>query len=395
MNANNAIPTQFVQEVQVKSSGFDAEFGGATGGVISVVTKGGGNDFHGEFGTQFDTPKFGGNPRPTLLRFTSGTGAGFVQSTEYVNPPKSGGLNTFPTANLSGPIIKNKLYFFGSYTSQIFDNTTTTNFFTNVPAATRTLTATETFRRKRTFEYAFGRLDATPFNNLRVTGTYTWNPIIDEGALPFGTSSFGGVIPSVDFGGSIGRLTGRQLTDRQGGRQNSNNVSTQAVYTPTSNLVFSGRFSRGFLNEKLGNYFVPTELRINCAFGSTTSNPIPGACAQGFLSPNNSQTTRDVSIRTNYEADASYLFNFGGRHEFKGGYQRFKIFNDVESGFASRGRIDFEYGVAINDAGAGNVTPSAPICAAGQTTGCVLGTGILVRIGTSGRAENLNQGFYI
>jgi hypothetical protein len=34
-----------VQEVQVKSSGFDAEFGGATGGVINVVTKSGGNDF--------------------------------------------------------------------------------------------------------------------------------------------------------------------------------------------------------------------------------------------------------------------------------------------------------------------------------------------------------------
>ncbi len=55
LNANNNIPTQFVQEVQVKSSGFDAEFGGATGGVISVVTKGGSNDFRGEFGMQFNT----------------------------------------------------------------------------------------------------------------------------------------------------------------------------------------------------------------------------------------------------------------------------------------------------------------------------------------------------
>ncbi|HEX8396249.1 MAG TPA: hypothetical protein VF644_02305 [Pyrinomonadaceae bacterium] len=41
-NANNAIPTQFVQEVQVKSSGFEADFGGVTGGVTNVVTKGGG-----------------------------------------------------------------------------------------------------------------------------------------------------------------------------------------------------------------------------------------------------------------------------------------------------------------------------------------------------------------
>ena len=37
----------FVEEVQVKSSGYTAEFGGATGGVINVITKSGTNNFHG------------------------------------------------------------------------------------------------------------------------------------------------------------------------------------------------------------------------------------------------------------------------------------------------------------------------------------------------------------
>src|SRR6185295_13427599 len=37
----------FVEEVQVKSSGYTAEFGGATGGVINVVTKSGTNSWHG------------------------------------------------------------------------------------------------------------------------------------------------------------------------------------------------------------------------------------------------------------------------------------------------------------------------------------------------------------
>ncbi|MGD9560899.1 MAG: carboxypeptidase regulatory-like domain-containing protein [Pyrinomonadaceae bacterium] len=396
LNGNNAIPTQFVQEVQVKSSGFDAEFGGATGGVISVVTKGGGNNLRGEFGMQFDTPKFSGDPRPTLVSFPSGTGANFVQPTEYIIPSKSGGLNTFPTANLGGPIFKNRLYFFGSYTPQVFETITTTNFFTNAPAATRTLTTTETFRLKRTFQYAFGRLDASPFDNLRLTGTYTWNPIVDEGALPFGTVSLGGTPPSVDFGPPIGRLTGRELTDKQGGRQNSNNVTFQGVYTPTANMVVSGRFSRGFLNEKLGNYFIPSGIRINCVLGSTPANPIPGACEQGFVSAANSETIRDVSIRTNYEGDITYIVsNFGGRHEFKGGYQRFKIFNDAARGYSTKGRIDFEYGVPIDESGAGPVTPSGPICAPGQTSGCVLGTGILLRVGTLGMASNLNQGFYV
>ena len=60
LNETYNVPTQLVQEVQVKSSGFDAIYGGATGGVVSVVTRGGGNDFHGEFGMRFETAKFNG-----------------------------------------------------------------------------------------------------------------------------------------------------------------------------------------------------------------------------------------------------------------------------------------------------------------------------------------------
>ena len=39
---------EYLQEVQVKTGGIDAEYGGALGGVISAVTKSGGNTFTGE-----------------------------------------------------------------------------------------------------------------------------------------------------------------------------------------------------------------------------------------------------------------------------------------------------------------------------------------------------------
>src|SRR4029077_1610647 len=39
---------EFLQEVEVKTSGLQAEYGGALGGTISAVTKSGGNAFHGE-----------------------------------------------------------------------------------------------------------------------------------------------------------------------------------------------------------------------------------------------------------------------------------------------------------------------------------------------------------
>ena len=37
----------FVQEVDVKTGGFQAEYGRSSGGVLNVVTKSGGNEFHG------------------------------------------------------------------------------------------------------------------------------------------------------------------------------------------------------------------------------------------------------------------------------------------------------------------------------------------------------------
>ncbi|HEX9930294.1 MAG TPA: TonB-dependent receptor [Pyrinomonadaceae bacterium] len=421
LNGNNNIPTQFVQEIQVKSSGFEAEFGGATGGVINVVTKGGGNDWRGEFGVQFNTPKLNGNPRPSLLFFPAFTATAanpfsYPNTTEYFEAPKAGGTNVFPTANLSGPIIKDKLWFFGSYTPQYTVTEYTTQYFTNRPAAFRTLSTTQDYRLKRTFEYAFARLDASPTNNLRLTSTFTWNPIIDKGALPHSTVSFGGAPPSANFGGSTGLLTGTQLTNRQGGRQNSNNITGQAVWTPTSNMVISGRFSRGFLNEKLGSYFIPNTTRYRCI---ENQGNVAGGCSAGLADAANSTVERDVSIRTNFEGDATYIASgFLGRHEFKGGYQRFKILNDVSRGYKNQGIMDFYFGRAIDtylgfpvdpscvNAGgtafapcvynaAGTLTNRAPICAAGQTAGCILGSGELIRFGTVGKAQNTNQSVYI
>ena len=98
LNEAYNIPTQLVQEVQVKSTGFDALYGGATGGVVSVVTRGGGNEYHGEFGIQFEPAKFRGTPRPLLTRFTSGAVAtnNFVQTSEYFSPIKTAEPTLFP-----------------------------------------------------------------------------------------------------------------------------------------------------------------------------------------------------------------------------------------------------------------------------------------------------------
>ena len=51
-----AINTEFIQEVEVKTGGYQAEYGRATGGVVNVITKSGGNEFHGDIFGYYNSP---------------------------------------------------------------------------------------------------------------------------------------------------------------------------------------------------------------------------------------------------------------------------------------------------------------------------------------------------
>ena len=383
LNETYNVPTQLVQELQVKSSGFDAIYGGATGGVISVVTRGGGNDFHGEFGMQWEVPKFNGAARKLLTRFTSADN--LVQSTTYFQPNKPSGVNTFPTANVGGPVFKDRLWFFGSYTPQIFETVVDTPYYTN-SLGTQTLTTVERYSRTRKYEYAFGRLDANPFNDLRLSGTFLWNPVVDRGSLPTtsftnNNSSLIGIdnVPTADYKGNIGVLRGSQYTNRQGGRQTSNLVSFSAVYTPRNNLVIDGRYSRGFLNEKNGNYFIPllTPRIVTCPPLST--KPLFPCDTTGP----NTITVKDVSVRKSYDVSVAYIFNAGGQHEFRSGYQRFSIFNDVQQGNNAIGELRYTFGQQI----------SSQVPGLTNTPGAI-GYGNFRRQGTNGKGSNLSQGIF-
>ena len=181
----------------------------------------------------------------------------------------------------------------------------------------------------------------------RVSATYLWNPIKVQGVIPFGTVALGSSPASVNFGGSIGVLTGAQLYNLQGGRQNSDNVTAQANWTPSSNVSVTGRFSRGFLNEKSSAYMVPGfATRFICP---NTGATVPAnGCPLNTSDASNSITRFDVSVRTNYEGDATYFFNAGGRHELKGGYQWSKITNDVNRGYKSTGVVYLYYGAGYD-----------------------------------------------
>ncbi|HVT19102.1 MAG TPA: TonB-dependent receptor [Thermoanaerobaculia bacterium] len=90
---------EFIQAVDVKTGGYAAEFGRSTGGVINVITKSGGNDFHGDGFGYYDNNSLQKNAAAIVN--SGGTLAGFTR--------KDFG------ADLGGYFIKDRLWFFGAY----------------------------------------------------------------------------------------------------------------------------------------------------------------------------------------------------------------------------------------------------------------------------------------
>jgi hypothetical protein len=183
------------------------------------------------------------------------------------------------------------------------------------------------------------------------------------------------------------------LLNQQGGRTNSNNVIGSAVYTPNSNLILSVRAGRSFLNEKIDtangrySYGIPPQTRFICSqvVGVTTAQ---AGCDQGFQNINTNYIINyDVSIRKTLDADATFLLNnFGGRHQFKGGYQYNGISNNTNQGYTNFGIVQLFYGLGIDElSGRSNLTP----------TPGNLGSGQLQRFGTIGSASSANHGIYI
>ncbi len=385
LNINNNIPFQIVQEIQVKSGGFEAEFGGATGGVINATTKSGGNDFHGEVGTSFRIAKFQAAPRSfqRLVNIAATPTRPALNTVEEIQPRRDQGTSSFPFASLSGPILKDRIWFFGAYAPQFVNIDRQLDYISSDPRG-RVVTETQNYTQRVKQEYAFGRIDIQPLSSLRLTGSYLWNPLEQIGTPDaFGNTT--GSAPSITFPG-VGIRRGAEFSNQTGGRQTANNTNGSIIWTPTSRFVFTGRAGYSFLNEKIGNYGVPSVgglLRQNIV---NVGTPIPAGFGRqtfGQSFPNFSELFFDATIRRTFDADASYLFNLLGRHQVKGGFQFNGISNQVQSTLVTS--VILFFGELIDELSGRDITPAPN----------AIGSGFLQRFGVFGSAGSDNKAFYI
>lgn len=109
-------PLEVVEEFQVQTNQFDVEFGRTTGGVVNAITKRGGNAFRGSaFGYLTNSAM----TAPTIFAKLAGEGESDTDKHQW------GGT-------LGGPIIRDKLHFFGSFERYVV-GTGLTNVFPTRP----------------------------------------------------------------------------------------------------------------------------------------------------------------------------------------------------------------------------------------------------------------------
>ncbi|MDB5667465.1 MAG: hypothetical protein JWL74_415 [Alphaproteobacteria bacterium] len=97
--SSTPLPYDAIREAQVQFAPFDVDFGQFTGCAINVVTRGGTNEFHGTAFFEYSNSD---------LRGTSVAG----RPVAPIEPEKRWGVS------LGGPIIRDRLFFFGAYEHQ-------------------------------------------------------------------------------------------------------------------------------------------------------------------------------------------------------------------------------------------------------------------------------------
>ncbi len=351
----------FIQEIQIKSSSFEAEYGGALGGVINAVPKRGSNNWHGSLVTYIRTNALNAND-PCASGYTSGgvgTFAGYSTvcglrlnpnlpslstsrrldgTPEYYVPKKDQRRIIEPGYEIGGPLFKDKLWLFSSYIPTL-DTIHRTTTFTGANPGPRTLTSSFIQHNM------YNRLDYGIMSSLRLYGAWNYAYSRTTGQLGAPDSAFGQT--------NTGATTDPNTLRSDAGSVNPLSVySFGADWTPTAKLVVSARYGYFFSNNEQRG--IPTGTRyvyqatVNASNRDLAGEPFPTSSfnTSGYFNiPSNLAYVYDAYKRHGLNVDASYFVSrfLGGTHTFKGGYFWQRQSNDVLRTFLG-GAVDLYWG---------------------------------------------------
>lgn len=309
---------EFVQEVQIKSSSFEAEHGGALGGVINAVPMRGSNLWHGDLLAYVQNNGLNANNGDRILRTNPllpslNTTTRLDATPEYYMAAKDQRSIIEPGYKIGGPLLKDRLWLFSSYIPTVDTTRRTTNFIGANPGP-RTLTQTFTQHN------AYNRLDYRAINALRLYAAWNYSYSRTTGALGGQDSAAGQ------------RNTGA-TTDPNTLRADSGSVNPLSVFTfggdwtPNAKLVASARYGYFFQNNRQRG--IPEGTRyvyqntVNASSVDLAGQAFPASSfnTSGFANiPSNLAFVFDAYKRKSFNSDVSYFARFAGSHNFKAGY---------------------------------------------------------------------------
>lgn len=270
------INTSFIKEVQVKTGGFEPQYGQSQGGIVNIITQSGGNEYHGALY---------GFARPAAFEATR-------------NQPDDTRVNKFGKllheenydvgADFGGyvPGAKDHLFFFGS-----FNPTVRRELVRGAEGSgLRTILGDQYSRRYRSYNYA-GKVD------------YNINPSHTVAFSIFGDPTQTNIAPfvtlNIDNATALNRL-----------EYGTRSIAVRYNGALTKTWTLSASLGQGKNNFSESGFADFNQIidRTQPARGNFT------AIGYGFIEPTQGKTNR-------FSADTSKIANFWGQHTFAAGYQ--------------------------------------------------------------------------
>jgi len=374
-NAKQEASFEFVEEVQIKSSGYQAEFGGSLGGVVNVVSRSGGNEFTGQLVGFYEGSALTGKERDTLrLSLFDNTKA------EYVNYQDLYGKDKFNRLEfgfgIGGYIIKDRVWFFGSL-MPVFRNTTRNVNWVSGPVGS------ETYEQKYKWYNALAKITAQPFGGLRLSVSYVNNFSTYKGDLPSrdgtGNSDFpygnaGFDYPNSIITGTADLSYGNNLLVGIRAGYFSTNTTNQRIKPPGPRFVFSG----------------PQGDSTNAVYPELVAlypEYIKALAYSNYTSDIGQEAKKILYSRGSANLDLTYYFRLAGEHSLKAGFQYVKLLDDLDNSYTYpyfQFGWDQDYTVYVND---------TPVTYKGKYG--TYAVSVYPQWGNSGKAKSLRMAFYL
>jgi len=322
---------EYVQEVQVKTAGIDAEYGGALGGVVSAVTKSGGNAFHGEGHYYFSGNAISAGPvQRLILNPADDTTVSFFQ-----DPKQKLSRNEFG-GSLGGPIMKDHMFFFASVSPRLAR--AERNYLFNNG------TQPGSIDQDQTYTQAFGKMTVSS-GKLTANVSQLYTPNRSTGFTP-GYNGFGPEWISTS-------REANQVNIDRGFKTDQSTTSANVDYWLSSQAFVTVK--GGYFYDKYQDTGVPTITSVNWNNPSLPSatcpacTTLPASLQQGTgynNTPRIQITDYDTTKRAFIDANYTHSFQAAGNHLMKAGIGYQHTVNNVQSAYPN-GYVLLNWGLTL------------------------------------------------